>query len=1490
MPGQVTQPAGAQTSSPLAADYRFVLNRADDGKAVLRLEKRTVTTAPNGTVTETWATVKKVDGTSVEQLNAGWDDTIPWSSGSYKLQHRSSEKAGLSNWFEMSPDPTSRSAIQMHQGNQTAPSSALKGCIGASATFLNDARDALQAAGVLSNKIALQVNNDYGVGFAISAGSTSVDEGQSTTFTISLTGAGGANGVSKDMWVRLDIGKTGPGLATYDKDPTKGDFTIEPANPTPNVKYVTIQPADVHQSTNGPWYDAGVYVLIPKNTNSITYTIKANSEEGVPPEGEEKIDLTIDDYYVIYKDGKPYSDHDADAQPGVLLQGALPSTTVTIKEAGLLTEEHISGGVQGLQRTFSVLKGDLIRYSFDSYSVPDSLQISDGVSPPVGTPGFVSGQSSGAFVAQSDKITVTVVGSSPGTAWLLDLYSPRATGAFAPEISRDAFRMSFAEESSPEHLPAGSLFADAIAEASGVDGRYPVLVDGIVKALGGSAAEEPPMFSLFAASSLSLAQAVAGATLEPALSAGVNVPTGGVATATFSAKAGVLYLARVAGEGAGPGALPDGYLRIFNQGDANPSIEVRDSDLDGAPATFFRGTADTVITLQVGSDVAGKGGAATLEIFDASRLAAPVVFIGKAGTFSAEEGSDAEIVVPVYRIGDLAQAATYRLTIAGHGAAPIGAADLQDGFASVDVTFAPNQSGASASFKVKADALAEPREEALVSFAVGALSAEMIANAQQLGLASSAVVAITETAITTPLVFPIVTVTSAAATEGTPLRFQVKLSEAATQTVVLGYTTIDGVAKSGSRDYVAASGTLAFAPGETAKTISIRTRWDGAAEPAEAFDLKLVSPVGASFSGGGSVLGVVGQIIDKPGAPTVNQDLNGDGAADLLWRHPIGAFTSWHAQGSGFAANVHGSSDVGPGWRLIGTLDFNGDGLSDLFWRNAAGAFTVWSSTGDGFTPNVYADDRVNRSWQVAALGDFNGDGIGDVIWRNRSGLITEWLGDGRGFNANAYSATAPALSGLGGWAIVGTGDFDRNGRADLVWRNSITGQVSIWTSTGVGFTADALTEAGVGPEWALAGIGDFQGDGYSDLIWRRTEGTFGTFTQWRGGPGGFTKNYYDAFGRPGGDWSVSQVGDFDGDGRSDLLFRDTVGTAAVWRSTGDGFAADAQVLRGVGSEWTLAGASGMLERYIPPVRGDATGDGVADLLLRSSSDGSVAVWRIDGAGSTTTSLGSGPVPASWRVAGLIDVDGDATSDIVWQNAEGAISIATARDGALRFDAIVENTIASEFSIAATGDFNGDGLGDLIFRSRLSGTFTEWQSTGQALRANVYDDYASVSLDWGLVGAGDFNGDGKDDLLWRHRTTGAFTQWRSTGDSFQKNAYADDQVGGDWSIQGLGDLDGDGRDDLVWREKSTGVLTVWRSTGTEFVENAMYDATVSTRWILAQVADTNGDGRADLLWRNQDSGDASVWLSTGTDFIRNAGYYSGLPMDWTVEGQPVSFG
>lgn len=294
---------------------------------------------------------------------------------------------------------------------------------------------------------------------------------------------------------------------------------------------------------------------------------------------------------------------------------------------------------------------------------------------------------------------------------------------------------------------------------------------------------------------------------------------------------------------------------------------------------------------------------------------------------------------------------------------------------------------------------------------------------------------------------------------------------------------------------------------------------------------------------------------------------------------------------------------------------------------------------------------------------------------------------------------------------------------------------------------------------------------------------------------------------------------------------------------------------------------------------GDFNGDAHSDILWRNSN-GALSVWRATGNGSRDViqqSAYNAQIDPSWSVRETFDFNRDGYADILWRNQNGNLSIWTGTANGFVQSVYNDTTVPSSWSIAGARDLNGDGAGDILWRNG-DGALSTWLSTGSDFQKNVYS-HNPVAAGWKVEGLGDFTGDGKADILWRN-DDGSLSTWNSTGAGFQEGSMFHASIARSWHIDGIGDFNGDGKDDILWRNDN-GAVSVWTSTGSGFAEN-QFSASAPTNWGIAQVGDFNADGLADIVWR--DSGGAlSIWHSTGSSFQQNSYFDNSVPTSWTVQ-------
>src|SRR5260221_898505 len=129
--------------------------------------------------------------------------------------------------------------------------------------------------------------------------------------------------------------------------------------------------------------------------------------------------------------------------------------------------------------------------------------------------------------------------------------------------------------------------------------------------------------------------------------------------------------------------------------------------------------------------------------------------------------------------------------------------------------------------------------------------------------------------------------------------------------------------------------------------------------------------------------------------------------------------------------------------------------------------------------------------------------------------------------------------------------------------------------------------------------------------------------------------------------------------------------------------------------------------------------------------------------------------------------------------------------------------------------------------------------------------------EWHMVGAGDFNGDGKADIVWENTATGVRAIWLMNNGAFTGNTIGLGTVDPSWHIAGVGDF-GNGQSDLVWENTVTGARAIWVMSNGVF-QSSVSLGTVSTQWHIAGVGNF-GNGQADLVWENTATGQHAIWL------------------------------
>ena len=270
---------------------------------------------------------------------------------------------------------------------------------------------------------------------------------------------------------------------------------------------------------------------------------------------------------------------------------------------------------------------------------------------------------------------------------------------------------------------------------------------------------------------------------------------------------------------------------------------------------------------------------------------------------------------------------------------------------------------------------------------------------------------------------------------------------------------------------------------------------------------------------------------------------------DILWQSSTGALAIWRLSGSNlFKQTLPGV--VGSDWSIQGTGDFDGDGQADILWRHTSGQTAIWFMVNGVNVGQAYPGGQdAGLTWKIQGTGDFDGDGRADILWRHTSGQLAIWFqGDINKAGYPGYGNQPAPVDNK--FQVRGVGDFDGDGKSDIFWQDT-AGNLSIWNMSGALRVGEAYP-GWMPPTTKFTGIGDFDGNLKSDILWRRSDGSLSV--SFGGVLGNDTIGYQNSTGPGNLSWQVQGVGDFDHDGRDDILWKDPTGALSIWLVLGARF------------------------------------------------------------------------------------------------------------------------------------------------------------------------------------------------------------------------------------------------------------------------------------------------------------------------------------------------
>ena len=252
--------------------------------------------------------------------------------------------------------------------------------------------------------------------------------------------------------------------------------------------------------------------------------------------------------------------------------------------------------------------------------------------------------------------------------------------------------------------------------------------------------------------------------------------------------------------------------------------------------------------------------------------------------------------------------------------------------------------------------------------------------------------------------------------------------------------------------------------------------------------------------------------------------------------------------------------------------------------------------------------------------------------------------------------------------------DYDANGRPDILMLHDIgklqVGLVQEDQSVTMKDVAD------LGDGWTILGSGQSgNGENYADIyltngetvgIWQLDETT--GVAAWQE-----IQSFDSAT-------HVLGLGDFNGDGITDLLLQNDNGAVGAYLTDGENVGWN--YFQSLGSEWSIAGI------------GDFNHDGIDDVVLQNEKGGYAGIWQLDRNGQVSWS--DLDVLNNGQIAGTGDFNGDGFDDVLlkWGNSYGAWTVS----GGNLSGWMDLGTLWDSAALEQIGDFNGDGIDDLRVR------------------------------------------------------------------------------------------------------------------------------------------------------------------------------------------------
>ena len=580
---------------------------------------------------------------------------------------------------------------------------------------------------------------------------------------------------------------------------------------------------------------------------------------------------------------------------------------------------------------------------------------------------------------------------------------------------------------------------------------------------------------------------------------------------------------------------------------------------------------------------------------------------------------------------------------------------------------------------------------------------------------------------------PEVSIDSVLVTEGDEAVFTVSLSAPSGKPIFVNFDTQDGTAVQPG-DYDAASNTIAFAPGETTKTIRIQTKLDATDEFDETFDVSLSTLINVNAGvtvGTATILDVdplpditiddvtviEGEIasftvsLSAASEKTVTVDFatsSGSASAPIDYASQMGTIT-FNPGETTFTVDIQTNDDIFDEFDQTFFIDlFNAvegtivdnQGLGTIQDNDPEPTITVndividpEGATGVGatgmptFGPEIETTTSIPVSFFLPATSaDLDNDTLVDLITVDGSDSFGVFLNDGTGLFA---TGTAVKVGDGVRTSSAAAGDLNNDGSVDVVILDDFSNTVYVLLGNGDG-TFAAATSYAVGAGAYDVKLADLNGDLILDivtanastsstvsLLYNNGDGTFGTAVDYSATATGLT-SYLHVY-----------AGDLNNDGRLDIVTSSTSAVAVLIQQSNGTFAAPV----------VYAHANLSAEAAL----GDFNSDGFLDIASVDTSTRQVQFWLNQGDGTfavgTPVALPAFSLGTDRTQMIATDFDRDGSTDLIIGNKNGDDVYLVPGNGDGTFSAVTTIPVTTTISYDHVFfmDVDNDGREDLTF-------------------------------------------------------------------------------------------------------------------------------------------------------------------------------------------------